>query len=185
MSQSPIWRVRRLLHASEPAPTALRFAEDVVAADAPPADRRLAIELDPLERCPAVGPRETPRQFPDSASAFDGLDPQFLRPGGRGIVAPSFTGRVEVVLDHLSEHRALVCRQATPVSLESLRELELQPRSGVQPGVEVLEKCVGAVHEGDAPGSDMLVDLPLHGLPAFAPEPTLICSHGQHGTKLY
>lgn len=158
----------------------LRLAEDGVAADASPADGRFAIDLRPLERCPAIGSGEAPRHFPDTWSALDVLDPQLLRPGGRGIIAPSFTGRMEVVPDHLPEHRPFVRGHAAPVSLEGWGELELQPRSGVQPGVEVLEQCIGAIDDGDAPGSDVLVDLVLHGLPALAPEPVLVGRHGQH-----
>lgn len=151
-----------------------------MASDAPPADAWCAIDLYPLEGCSPVGPGEAPRHFPDAGGGFDVLDSQFLRPRDHGIVAPSFTGWMEVVLDRLSEHRPFVGGQVAPVSLEGWRELKLQPASGIQPMVEVIEQCIGAVDHSHAPGRDVLVDLALHGLPALAPEPVLVRRHGQH-----
>jgi hypothetical protein len=86
----------------------LWVGEDGVAADPAPTDRRLPVDLDPLERRPPVGAGEAPGHLPHPTGALHRLDPQPGRPHGTGIGDVALGGSDELVADHLPEAAELL-----------------------------------------------------------------------------
>ncbi len=105
-----------------------RVAEDRAAADAPPADRGLSVDLDPLECRASVGTGEAPNHLPDARRPLDIPDPQLPRPRRGLIHSPPFAGGMEVIPHGCPECGPLGLGEPSPVAVERRGALEPHAR---------------------------------------------------------
>ncbi len=160
--------------------SAAKVVEDPMPADATPADRWLAVEVDPLERRAAVRTGERPGHLEDARRGHDGLDPQPIRERGGRRRAKGIAGRVEVLDHDPSEGGPLAFRQAPEIPVEGRRGLVAHRLGRVDVGEERLRGVVAR----DLTPSDMVIHLALHALPALRPEPDLVGRDRDGGMQL-